>query len=267
MSIFQVFLWLPAPVVAVLFVLAVTVPAVAGCLLVHRYVPVGRRRLNNDVAGPLSSMVGIVYAVILAFVAIAVWEQFGAAEALVQREASAAGDIGRQAEGYPEPLRTQVKTAMRAYVESVISEEWPLQQRGRTTTRPWEIFERAHTEVLHFEPQTKGQEAVHAEQLRDFNVLMDQRRARLHAAHQGIDPRVWSVMIAGTAIMVAFTWFFGTESFRAHLLMTTLFGIAIGLVVYMVAELDYPFRGGTGVQPDSFQEVLDNMNRLSGRSR
>lgn len=266
-ALWQAFLALPSWAVALGFVLAVTVPAVVGFVIVHRCVPVERRRHNNEVAGPLSSMVGIVFAVILAFVAIAVWEQFNAADALVQREASAAGDVFRQAEGYPEPLRTTVRTAMRDYVDAVIKDEWPRQQRGEPTAKPWLIFEKVHNAVLHFEPATKGQEAVHAEQLRDFNILMDQRRARIHAAHQGIDPRVWVVMVFGTTIMVAFTWFFGTESFRAHLTMTALFGIAIGLVFYVVAELDYPFRGGTGVTSESYEEVLVDMDRMSQRVR
>lgn len=183
----QLYLALPSWALAVVFILAITLPAVAGLVVVHRLVPSARRRTNNEVAGPMSGMVGIVFAVMLAFVAIAVWEQFNTAETLVQKEASAAADIWFQAAGYPEPLRGRVKDGIRAYLESVITEEWPRQQRGEPTARPWRIFEEIHLAVLHFEPRTKGEEAVHHEQLKDFNTLMDQRRARLHAVHQGID--------------------------------------------------------------------------------
>ena len=258
---------LPSWAVAVAFVLAVGVPAVGGLFVVHRLVPHQRRRANNEPAGPFSALVGVVFAVMLAFMAIAVWEQLNAAESMVVREASAASDVWRQAAGYPEPLKSRVRTGIRAYLEAVVNEEWPAQQRGQTTVKPWHIFEALHFDVIRFEPRSHGEQAVHQEQLKDLNTLMDQRRARLHAAGQGIDPRVWTVMVIGTTIMVVFTWFFGTDSFHAHVAMTGLFAVAIGLVLYMIAELDYPFRGNAGVPADAFREVLKNIDRLTAAGR
>ena len=58
-------------------VLTVVVPvlvAVAGLLFVQRLVPSRLRQEHNDVAGFIYAVLGVAYAVLLAFVVIVVWE-------------------------------------------------------------------------------------------------------------------------------------------------------------------------------------------------
>ena len=63
-------------VFGVLIVCAVGLAALAGLMLVQRLVPSQKRRQNNDVAGFIYAVMGVVYAVLLALVVIAVWEHF-----------------------------------------------------------------------------------------------------------------------------------------------------------------------------------------------
>ena len=258
---------MPSWILALVSICVVTAYALGGLLLVQRFVPAERRRPHNDLAGPVSGLVGVVFAVLIAFIAIAVWEQFGQASTLVLRESNAAGDVWRLAYGYPEPLRTQVRDGVRRYLETVIKEESPQQAKGKTDGRTWRIFEDVHRAMLRFEPTTRGQEIIHTEQLRDMNTIMDQRRSRLQAAREGISPQVWMVVIAGCALMIALMWFFGAESFAARMGMTVCLSISIGLVIFLIAALDYPFRGDMGIGPEAFEEVLVNLDRLAADER
>src|SRR5688500_11429308 len=45
-----------------------------GLIVVHRLVPLENRRSHNDVAGYLSNIAAFVYAVLLAFIAVATWQ-------------------------------------------------------------------------------------------------------------------------------------------------------------------------------------------------
>jgi protein-S-isoprenylcysteine O-methyltransferase Ste14 len=258
---------MPSWILALVSICVVTAYAIGGLVLVHRFVPAERRRRHNDVAGPVSALVGGVFAVLIAFIAIVVWEQFGQASTLVLRESNAAGDVWRLAYGYPEPLRTQIRDGVRRYLETVIKEEWPQQAKGKTVGRTWRILEDVHRAMLRFEPTTRGQEIIHTEQLRDVNTIMDQRRIRLQAAREGIAPQVWMVVLAGCALMIALMWFFGAESFAAHMGMTVCLSISIGLMIFLIAALDYPFRGDMGIGPEAFEEVLVNLDRLGADER
>ena len=80
-------------VYGVLVVGGVCLIALAGFELVQRLVPAASRRQHNDVAGFIYAALGVIYAVLLALVVIAVWEQYGAARETVEQEANAAAGI------------------------------------------------------------------------------------------------------------------------------------------------------------------------------
>ena len=54
--------------------------ALAGLELVERLVPATSRQPHNDVAGFIYAALGVIYAVLLALVVIAVWGEYDAAK-------------------------------------------------------------------------------------------------------------------------------------------------------------------------------------------
>src|SRR5829696_6386939 len=75
---------------ALYVILAVFVPvlvAVVGLVLVQRLVPPDRREEQNDVAGFIFAVLGVAYAVLLAFVVIVVWQDYKTAQTNVESEA------------------------------------------------------------------------------------------------------------------------------------------------------------------------------------
>lgn len=92
----------PLWVQGVIITLAAEIYAV-GLMLLSRYVyGISRLELNNEVAGFKFAVVGVFYAVMLAFVVIAVWEDYRDTEAAVRDEAKATVDLFRVAEALPE---------------------------------------------------------------------------------------------------------------------------------------------------------------------
>jgi hypothetical protein len=151
-----------------------------GLIVVHRFVPLERRRAHNDVAGYLSNIAAFVYAVLLAFIAVATWQDFGTAQSTAQLEANAASDIYRQAAGYPEPLRGRVREGIRTYAEAAI-QQWGREATGQFGDTASRDLEGLHRAMLLFEPRGAREELVHRRQLDDMSRLLDQRRNRIFA--------------------------------------------------------------------------------------
>ena len=252
-ALYSVPMWL----LGVLIVGLSIVLSMLGLAVADRYVPAEARRSHNDIAGYISNIAAFVYAVLLAFLAVAVWQDYEKAQSIVQLEANAAGDVYRQAEGYPEPLRSQVRQDIRRYLDIVITEEWPLQARGGESPIALETIEVLHRLLLTFEPTSERDRIVHTEQLGDMNALLDQRRNRIYAGESGLQPVVWVVILAGSALIVAFCPFMGTLNHRAHFAMTAILGASIGLVLFLIVALDRPFRG-VGISPIAFVRVRDH---------
>jgi hypothetical protein len=133
---------------------------------------------------------GVIYAVLLALVVIAVWEEYGAARETVEQEANAAADIFWLADRLPEPRGTNVQELVRSYAQEVVHSEWPLMEQGRTplmtqergTPAGWTIIDDIRQDIQGFEPRTKAQEQLYAEGLDQVDSLSDARRMRLVAA-------------------------------------------------------------------------------------
>jgi hypothetical protein len=83
--------------------------SLGGLEVVQRLVPTASRQPHNDVAGFIYAALGVIYAVLLALVVIAVWEEYGAARETVEQEANAAADIFWLADRLPEPRGTHVQ--------------------------------------------------------------------------------------------------------------------------------------------------------------
>jgi hypothetical protein len=82
-------IWLTGP----LFVIVLPALAIGAQLMIRRSWPALADGGHNDVAGFIIAVVGVLYAVLLAFVMIVSWESFSQAESTVGQEASALRSI------------------------------------------------------------------------------------------------------------------------------------------------------------------------------
>ena len=85
--------------------------AVAGLALVQHLVPSDRREGHNDVAGFIYAVLGVAYAVLLAFVVIVVWQDYETAQTNVESEAHELAGVYFLASRLPEPDRTRCRTS------------------------------------------------------------------------------------------------------------------------------------------------------------
>jgi DMSO reductase anchor subunit len=81
-----------------------TLLAMSGPALIGRRIHLDKLRVNNEVAGFKFATVGVLYAVLLAFAVIVVWEKFADAERTVAKEAGAVATLYRLSGGLDERL-------------------------------------------------------------------------------------------------------------------------------------------------------------------
>ena len=249
----------------VLVVGGVCLLALLGFELVHRLVPASARQQHNDVAGFIYAALGVIYAVLIALVVIAVWEEYGAASETVEREANAAADIYWLADQLPEERGTHLQELVRTYAEEVVHREWPLMEEGRAplmmeeegTPAGWSLIDDIRHNIQGFEARTNSEEQLYAEGLDQVDALSDARRMRLVAAEEGVPGVLWAVLIFGGTAAVSFTYLFGLESTWAHRLMVATLAAVIGLVLFTVGAMEYPFSGGARIGTGAFELILE----------
>ena len=244
-------------VYAVLTVCIVALVAVAGLEAVERLVPAPLRREHNDVAGFIYAVVGIIYAVLLALMVIAVWEEHEAAKATVREEANGLADVFWLAHSLPDPEGPRLQGLARSYATVVAEEEWNLMARGGgSSPEAWALVDEMRLGMQNLEVDTLSDQVLFGRGLERIDALADARRERMVEAEEGIPAVLWAVLVFGGTITVGFTYLFGLENTWSHRLMVAAVAGLIALVLFTVGSLEYPFSGGTRVGPEAFELVL-----------
>lgn len=230
--------------------------------LASRFTSEKVRKEHNDRAGFILAVIGVIYAVLLAFVAIGTWERFQQAEARSYDEASAVATVYRDAGSFPQGAR--LRKTIRAYVFSVINVEWPRMKRGQRSELSNALLEAADRDVRSLPADSPRLQNIAAQMLSAMDTALADRRARLTIDSSGISRIMWTTLIAGAVVTVAFTFLFGFDQTLMQQLMIGGLSFLIGLVLFLIVALDYPFRGSISVEPEAFRALLEGFKGIGG---
>lgn len=245
------------PVFGALFVCAVfVVPTLVGSYLLQPYVARLFRgeRDSNTVLGFLLNAFALYFGVLLALLSIAVFENHNKADDAVVGEAAALIKLYRDLHGYPEENRTQLAKILDTYVDEVIGPGWVYQGRGRANPREIEILTDFHRQIGAYRPTGQGESIRYAETLRALDSFVTARRLRISAGGSAIPQIMWVIVLVGAFMNVMVIWMFDLKPF-SHAVIGGTISLFIGLVIYMIAVLDAPFKGSNGIGPAPLIEI------------
>jgi hypothetical protein len=145
-----------------LLLLCISMSLAAGALiLVQRLVPIAVRREHNDVAGFIYAVLGVVYAVLLGLMVVAVWEEWNTVAEAADREASSLADSFWLATRMPESEGHHIQELARSYASVVVNEEWPLMDKEKSSPKAWELLDEIRASLQSFDPSTPAQRVLY----------------------------------------------------------------------------------------------------------
>lgn len=247
---------LPLWVSGLLVVGSTTLISAFGPILVRRYIALERLSTNNEVAGFKFQTLGTIYAVLIAFAVIVVWEKFHDAETAVAQEAGAVTALYRLSRGLEPDARARVQGEMAQYLRAVIAGDFPAMARGGRSDDATRALSGIYDAALAYEPSNSRGETILAEMLDQLDQVTQARRIRLSLASGVVPAVVWLVLFVGAVLLIIFTFFFGTANLRAQVWMTVMLTLVTFLSLYIVMALDHPFAGGIRVTPAALERVL-----------
>jgi hypothetical protein len=246
-------LWLSAIILVALPVLI----AMSGPVIVRRCVTLEKLSTNNEVAGFKFATVGVLYAVLLAFAVVVVWEKFNDADKDVAQEAGAAATIYRLADGIGGEPGSALRQALTGYLKAAIALDWPAMEKGRASVDVTRSLDAVYVALLTYNPTDSRGSALLTEVLYQLDQVTQARRGRLVLASGIVPGVIWAVLFAGAILTVAFTFFFGTRNLRAQTVMTGALCALIFSGLLIIVAIDHPFAGTVKVSPEALSAVLE----------
>jgi Protein of unknown function (DUF4239) len=243
-----------------LLVLLPTAVAMCGPVLVRRQVDLARLTTNNEIAGFKFATVGVIYAVLLAFAVIAVWEKFSEAEEMVTKEAGAAATLYRLAAG-SEPEAAAAKAALNNYLTLAIDRDWPMMAKEKESRDVTRALDGLYAAILRLPETGVRKSAALAEMLKQLDEMTESRRTRLHLATGIVPTMLWVVLCCGAVMTIGFTFFFGTKNLGAQITMTGILSVIVFMGLLVIVSFDHPFTGPVHVNAEPLQMVLDDFGQ------
>ena len=254
---------LPAWLLFLLIVGGSVTLAWVGTVLLRRLTTEPMDEKHNEVAGFIFATVGVLYAVLLAFTVIIVWEQYLSAESPVSQEAAALITVAHDTSSFPEPARSQVYNQLRAYAQFVINDEWRTMDEG---TLEHEESRGALAAINTMWSIYRGlpPDKVDSHTTDSLDNLTTQRAIRLQSNVAGLPAVLWLGLVFGGVVTTAFALVLHMNNIQLHAALTALLAGLIATCIWMIVMINHPFAGEVQVSTAAFQHaiyVIDNLPR------
>src|SRR5262249_29259349 len=136
----------------------------------------GFKAVSPGILPPL----GILFALLVSFIAVEVWGNFDKAKTAVATEASALRAVVLLAGAFPDEQRMRIYGLINRHIDESVSKEWPemVQQRATLASLPTALIEALH-ETLVLKPADDSERVAQPEMVKELHIALDARRHRI----------------------------------------------------------------------------------------
>lgn len=248
---------------AALLVIALAALAAAlAAMVVQRVVGIEARREHHEVGAAVFLQLGVVFAVLLAFVFNEAWGEYNEAAAAINLEVGAMHGVGMIAATLPAAQADAILSKERAYLESVVAREWPVMAARRTEDEGTDLKLQALIQEVANLKVADDQSDKKVTMMSLLNEAHAQRETRIFQAGSGIPGMLWWVLIAFTATFTLFVSLSEIPYRTTAAAISACFAAGITSILIVARLLDYPFEGALGLPPKDFVEVIGKISKL-----
>ena len=222
---------------------------------------VGEERAHtfSSVSSGMLPPMGLLFGLLVGFVASQVWTNVDRAQLAVDREASALRTTVLAAEDFPGEPDARIRVLIDSYILDAVDREWPAMAEGRATLMvPPASLALGLRLALSLNPQNEGQKVAQREMVTSLENALDARRQRIILSDSPVNWVKWlGVIIVGMLTMLTIA-FVHIANRRATAIAMGIFAAAMATSLVMIAAQERPFRGDFAVKADLLLEVKPN---------
>jgi hypothetical protein len=244
--------------VPIWLLLVVVVGAIVGLVLglvwlIRRIVPPTREGFDAEVSSQLLGVVAALFGLLLAFIVVIAYQNFGDTQSNVSNEADALAAIVRDSAAFEQSDRARIKGGVGTYVRAVVVDEWPRMHQGQDSPRAAAAVAGMYRAIQGARPNSPRAVAFYNDSVQQLSTVLVARRNRLNDAGGGLPWVIGVLLLVGSIIIVGYTVLVGSRSFWFHAIGAGSIAIVLGLSLVVLLDLTYPFSGDLSVGSSPFR--------------
>jgi hypothetical protein len=249
---------------AILIIIAPALLTGLCVLTARRFLHERVREGHNDVLVPLFLTAGTIYAVMLGFLVVVVWEAYGDAKGNVAVEASTLTTMYRMTNGMDAAELKAMREHIRTYTETVIDKEWDIQAKtGGAAPEARRQIAEIYREFSRM-PGDTGNSSINREFLQQFSAVTAARNKRTLQVSEEVPWVLWFGLIGGATIVIAMSCLLYMDTWWPHMIMSGVLSLMIGMLLFITVILAKPFQGALALEPGPFEHSLSVYKAVDG---
>ena len=245
-------LWMAVVVFAATYLFAASIYWIVTRIAVN-----DRARAFKAVSPGMLPTLGILFALLVGFIAVEVWGNFDKAKVAVATEASALRAVVLLAGTFPEEQKARIYALINRHIELAVNQEWPemAHQQATLSPLPTALIEALH-EALALKHADDSQRTAQPEMVKALHTALDARRQRIVVSKSSVGAVKWAgILLQGLCTLVAIAMVH-SDNRLACAIALTLFATGIALSLLLIAAYSRPFTGEISVGPDLLKQVI-----------
>ena len=212
----------------------------------------------QGVAPPFINIVGVLFALTLAFLANDTWIAHDRAVKSVYKEADALHAIATLSKKLPQPLKTELKQAVTAYAEATVA-EWPDLASRKINPTVAEHADTLFSLLASTSVAAAAGDNVQEVMLRKMSEISDERDQRIALSQTHVNPLKWFGMgFLGLLTLVSVASVH-LDRPRAAFSAMLIFSLAAAPTAAIVLVQGNPFQPPANVTPEPIVNVIHKM--------
>ena len=252
--------WLHAlPVGWMAFVVFVLTALVTGAIywLVMALATGERARAFKAISPGMLSPLGIIFGLLVVFMAAQVWGDFDRATAAVDREASALRAVVLLAATFPGEPETRLRALVHRHIQDAVKDDWSAMAHRRATLAmiPASLGEALRLS-LGLTPRGPGEVAAQRELVTAVQTALDARRQRFMISGSTVNWVKWTGLLLQAIITLTAIAMIHCDNRATAALSLGIFAAGVAIAVVLIAAHNRPFTGAVSVRPDVLLQVM-----------
>jgi hypothetical protein len=231
-------------------------------LFVRNKVHVEALRRHHEIGGLVFAQMGLVFAVLLAFVFNQVWGEYNDADEAIARECRDLRVAALLSSNLPPDAAANIKALIAAYVTSVIQDEWPSMADRKDSAVAEAKLRQLALGVTQLPTVNSDEATTRNELIILLRSVQQHRETRLYQMSSGLPLTLWGMLLTFSLALLAFLFFFGMEVVGTQMAFAGVFAGSLAMVMVILGFLNYPFEGAMALQPTEFQAALQHISHV-----
>jgi hypothetical protein len=246
-----------------IFVVGTVLVVLIAFALVCRFMSAWRAERSSQTITGVAAMVMTIFALVLAFVIVNLYNSYDSAVNNVSAEATALTELMHDTQEFPPGARNRINRAVAQYIVEVRDVEFPALKEGHHDPRATVLLTNIFKAVESYSPSTAAQQAFYDAATGQLHTIVSEREARLDAAETTIPRPLLVLMVLFAILTLALTLLIQTHYLPLDVGIVVAIAVVVSAGLLTAVILQYPFSGSIAVTSDPFNSgVLADLAKM-----